>query len=411
MIIKPLRKTLRLLPVLLSVAVTVGCNPREDEAQKAPSVLRIQADNQRPDAFTASVKVSVYCDLNWSADLSDKSWAKIEDLVRNEGTGGSFTLTLSPNTGNGPRENVIKVTAGTGETSVTITQEGLDAFFQPSVILLSGTADSSVNFTSPDDWTAEIASGADWIVLSTPSGKAGASVLTCNATDENRNVGSREGSIRVWIGTASAEIPVLQSQQDVILGDRPTVSLDWEGGAFTVRTLSNVDYEITCNQDWIEHTETRALNLATEVFLAKPNDTGHARVGILSFKGENDVKLSVYVFQSERDTFLDLTKPGIYGKGDTAFVLGEDGWNQIGRKELPDGTVSFRLMNRAALSVYSVEGIPASATKGSEFNVTLRLQTKDRTIMQETLLAFVIGTSEELVWIDTESNLRFIIKK
>ena len=68
-------------------------------------------------------------------------------------------------------------------------------------------------------------------------------------------------------------------------------------------------------------------------------------------------------------------------------------------------------MNRAVLSVYSVEGIPASATKGSEFNVTFRLQTKERTIMQETIPASVIGTSEELVWIQTESELRFIIKK
>ena len=409
--LQPLKKVLRLLPVFLSIAVVIGCSPRENEAQKAPSILRIQADNQRPDAFTTSVKVNVYCDLNWSADLSDKSWAKIENLVRNEGTGGSFTLTLSPNTDKGTRENVIKVTAGTGETSVTITQEGLDAFFQPSVIILSGTSSSSVKFTAPYDWTAEIASGEDWIVLPTSGGKAGASVLTCNARDENRNVGSREGSIRVRIGTASAEIPVLQGQQDVILGDRTAVMLDWEGGAFTVHTQSNVDYEISCDEDWIEHTETRSLNKAAEMFFAKPNETDDERFCTISFKGGNDVRLSVYVFQNARDTFLDLTRPGIYAKGETAFVYGEDGWNQIGRKELPDGSISFRLMNRASLSVYSVEGVPVSATTGSRFNVTLRLQTKERIMLQETLSASVIGTSEELIWIQAESGLRFIIKK
>lgn len=409
--LQPLKKVLRHLPVLFSIAVVIGCNPREDEAQKMPSVLRIQADNQRPDAFTTSVKVNVHCDLNWSADLSDKSWAKIGNLVRNEGAGGSFTLTLSPNSGKGLREVVIKVTAGKGETTATITQEGLDSFFRPSTITLSGTASSSVDFSAPYDWTAEIASGADWIVLQTSGGKAGASVLTCHAKDENRNVGSREGSIRVRIGTASAEIPVLQSQKDVILGDLTAVMLDWEGGAFTVHTQSNVDYEISCDVDWIEHTETRSLNKAVEVFFAKPNETGDGRSGTISFKGGDDVRLAVYVFQNARDSFLDLTRPGIYGKGETAFVYGEDGWNQIGRKELPDGSISFRLMNRAALSVYSVEGVPVSATKGSEYNVTLRLQTKERIMLQETLSASVIGTSEELIWIQTESGLRFIIKK
>ena len=106
MIIKQWRKVLHLLPLLLSAAVW-SCGQAEKEMGKEPSFLRIQADNLRPDAFTASLKVVVSCDIDWSADLSEKSWAKIENLVRNEGTGGSFTVTLSPNTGKDSRETVI----------------------------------------------------------------------------------------------------------------------------------------------------------------------------------------------------------------------------------------------------------------------------------------------------------------
>lgn len=411
MIIKPLRKTLRLLPVLLSVAVTVGCNPREDEAQKAPSVLRIQADNLRPSAFTTRVKVTVYCDITWSADLSDKSWAKIENLVRDEGVGGSFTVTLSPNSGKGPREVVVKVTAGKGETTATLTQEGLESFFQPSTITLVGTGNSSVTFTSPYDWTAEIVSGSEWFNLRTSSGKAGSATLTCYAKDANENVGSREGAVRVKIGTVSVDIPVVQGQKDVILGEEAEAAVDWKGGTITVHTQSNVDYRITCDADWVVHTETRALNEATEVFQVQPNETSEKRTATIWFSGGNGAALSVQVTQGGKDPLLDVSQPGFYRLNGQDYVHGEAGWNQLGRRENPNGSMSFRLMNRADFSVLSVEGIPASVTEDSEYSVVLQLQKKDRIVHRETYAASVISTSEELVWMKTDSGIWIIIKK
>lgn len=395
---------------LLSVLSAFGCGP-EKEIPQGPTFLRIQVDNPRPNAFQPSVNVSVSCDINWSAELSDKSWAKIENVVRNEGTGGSFTVTLSPNTGMDPRETVIKVTAGQGSTTATITQEGLDTFFKPSTITLSGTLPSNMNFTSPADWTAEIASGEAWLTLRTKGGKAGAAVLTCLAKDDNRNVGSREGAIRVKIGTVSVEIPVVQGQKDVILGETSGTQFDWKGGPFTVHTQSNVDYRIDCGADWIVHTETRALNEATEDFLVKPNENSEERNAVIQFTGGNGITLSFKVYQDGKDPLLNHTKPGFYGLGGQDFVAGEAGWNQAGRKDGPDGSVSYRLMNRAELSAIRVDGIRPSAEAGSEMTVTFRLQKKGKTILQGTYDAKVIDTSEEHVWVKAGSDVCFVVKK
>lgn len=395
---------------LLSVLSAFGCGP-EKEIPQGPTFLRIQVDNPRPNAFQPSVNVSVSCDINWSAELSDKSWAKIENVVRNEGTGGSFTVTFSPNTGMDPRETVIKVTAGQGSTTATITQEGLDTFFKPSTITLSGTLPSNVNFTSPADWTAEIASGEAWLTLRTKGGKAGAAVLTCLAKDDNRNVGSREGAIRVKIGTVSVEIPVVQGQKDVILGETSGTQFDWKGGPFTVHTQSNVDYRIDCGADWIVHTETRALNEATEDFLVKPNENSEERNAVIQFTGGNGITLSFKVYQDGKDPLLNHTKPGFYGLGGQDFVAGEAGWNQAGRKDGPDGAVSYRLMNRAELSAIRVDGIRPSAEAGSEMTVTFRLQKKGKTILQGTYDAKVIDTSEEHVWVKAGSDVCFVVKK
>ena len=410
MITRHIGKIPRFLMLLISALAAFGCG-EEKEISQGPTVLRIQADNQRPNAFQTSVKVNVSCDISWSADLSDKSWAKIENLVRNEGTGGSFTVTLTPNTGKDPRELVVKVTAGQGSTTATITQEGLDSFFKPSTITLSGTTAFNVNFTSPYDWTAEIASGEEWLTLRTKSGKAGSAVLTCLAKDDNRNVGSREGAIRVKIGTVSVEIPVVQGQKDVILGEDSGTLFDWKGGPFTVHTQSNVDYQIDCGADWIEHTATRALNEATEDFLVKPNENSEDRSAVIRFTGGNGITLSFKVNQYGKDPLLNITQPGFYGVGGMNYISGEGGWNQTGRKTGTDGTVTFRLMNRAELSVVMVEGILPSAKVGSKLDVTFRLLKKSKTVLQGTYEAQVIDTSDEQVWLKAGSDVCFVVKK
>ena len=88
-------KITRFLAFLVFSLAALGCG-QEQEIAKEPSVLRIHTDTQRAGAFQSSVKVTIYCDTEWSVSLSDNSWAKIDYLSKTEGTGGSFTLTLSP---------------------------------------------------------------------------------------------------------------------------------------------------------------------------------------------------------------------------------------------------------------------------------------------------------------------------
>lgn len=412
MITKHLRKATRFFFLLVSATLALGCEHREKEAEKEPSILRIQADNLRPNALQTTVQVTVSCDIAWSADLSDKSWAEIGNLVVKEGIGGSFTLTLSPNTGQDPRETVVKVTAGKGETTATITQEGLGSFFEPSTIMLAGTTETKVTFVAPNSWTAEIASGQDWITLLTKSGTAGASVLTCRAKDDNKNVGSREGAIRIKIGTVSVEIPVVQNQKDVILGKGSNPVFQWKGGTLTVHTQSNVVYEIDCGADWIVHTETRALNEATEIFVVKPNDDEEYRMAEILFTGGDGATLSISVLQDGKAPFLNITKPGFYGVAGKDYVYGEEGWNQAAYKENPDGSVSFRLMNRAELSVISlVADRDLSDIDNSPWDVVVTLQKKGKTVLHGDYHLFFDDASEDLIWLSEDRNCYFILKR
>ena len=78
MITRHIRKTPRFLMLLISALATFGCG-EEKEISQGPTVLRIQADNQRPNAFQTSVKVNVSCDISWSAvsgnSCPDGTWS------------------------------------------------------------------------------------------------------------------------------------------------------------------------------------------------------------------------------------------------------------------------------------------------------------------------------------------------
>ena len=410
MITKLLKKGSRFFFAVVAAIAVLGCEPRESDPDNIPKVLRIQAENSRPGALQTSVKVSVFCDIKWSASISEGSWARIENLVVNEGTGGTFNLTFSPNLERGPREAVIKVTAGQGETTATVTQDGVDAFFQPSTITLTGTDFSNVSFTSPQDWTAKVSSGEDWINLRTKSGNAGAAVITLAARDANINVGSRSGSVTVTFGgSVNLEIPVVQGQKDVILSEDSKAAFDWKGGQFTVLTQSNVDYKIECSGDWIEHMETKALNEAAEYFRVKPNDDVGERSAEIRFTG-GGATLSVKVEQGGKDPILNVSKAGFYGILGKDYVLGEGGWNQYGSMESPGGALTIRLMNRAELSVISTEGINSSAKAGDSFNIGVTLRKEGKSVMQGDYYATVLDSDEGLLWMKVSPDVYFIVK-
>lgn len=403
-----IRTGLHFLSILTLAGASAACGVLDFDALKTPEILVISPSEKNPNALQRSIQVSVTCDIKWKAEISE-DWGTIENLVVDKDNNGSFTLNLSPNTGKEARELDIIVKAGKGSRSFPISQQGMDTFFKPSQIVLAGVDGSKAEFKSPSSWTAEVVSGKDWLVLDTPKGYAGDASVACHALDPNENIGSREGSLKINFGTMSVEIPVIQGQKDVILSDGSTASFDWKGGEFSVRTRTNVDYTVQCSAPWVKHIETKALNEATESFVAEPNDSYAERQAQVNFSG-GDASFSVTVTQSGKDPYLDVENPGFYGIAGVDYVLGTNGWNQAGRKE-KSSALELRLMNRGSGSAIIVSGIKTGAKEGSSADVEVLLKRGNKELLHSTYKATVIGESDQLLWFKAEPATCFIVKK
>lgn len=407
---KIIRKGLRLLAAFAVAVALSGCEMLPFEAFMTPEVLAVTPSTVTPNALHGSIYVSVQCDLKWKVELSDVDWAKIENVVYGSDNTGSFNITLSPNMEKASRELTLTVKAGKGFASSRITQQGVDKFFNPGSISLSGTEKVKVQFKAPCDWNAGVVAGKDWLSMDVAQGHAGDAYLTCYAKDRNENIGSREGLIKVKFGAVMLELPVVQAQTDVILSDNTPAEVDWKGGEFTVYTQTNVQYAIQCSADWVRHTATKALNEALESFTVDPNESTSSRTATITFKG-GDATYAVSLTQNGKDPFLNISAPGFYGIKGVDYLLGQDGWNQAGRKASAGGKLDFRLMNRANLSVISVTGIQANALEGDSVAVGVVLETGNTETLHTTYNCTVIGQNEDLLWLKAQPSTCFIVKK
>lgn len=404
-----IKKGVRLLWALIAAGAASGCEILDLDSYKTPEILIISPSNKTPNALERSIQVSVTCDIKWKAEV-DENWAAIENLFIDKDNKGSFTLTLSPNTEKESRELNITVKAGKGSKSFPITQQGMETFFSASPLVLVGTDVAKASFKAPNAWKAEVVSGKDWLVLDAAKGYAGDASVSCHASDPNQNIGSREGSLKIDFGTVSVELPVFQNQMDVILSQESEASFDWKGGEFSVHTSTNVVYTIECKASWIRHTQTKALNQATEEFVVDPNTTSSERSAAIHFTG-GDASYTVQVTQGAMDPFLGISTPGFYGIAGMDYVLGNNGWNQSGRTVTAAGGLDLRLMNRSSLSVVSVTGVKTDVKEGAAVTVKAVIKTGNKETLNSSYNTTVIATSEDLVWLKAEPGTCFIVKK
>lgn len=404
------RGGVRLLLPLLLLPVLAACDKKEEE-QKEPTVLSVSGPNSCS-AVIKSLEFSVVCDIKWTASLEDADWAKIESTSPTP-NGGGVTVSFNVNREAGDRTGALVITSGSKSFRKTFTQGGLDNFFMPRELHLAGTQESYLIFDSPYAWKAAIAEGADWIDLKATEGASGYARIPVVAKDPNENIGDRSGSLTVSIAGEDFSIPVVQSQTDIILADGKEVPFDYKGGEFTIHTQSNVSYKIEVSDSWVHHLETKALNQATECFSVDLNEGMNERKATIRFTptGGNASTVTVSVVQEGRDPFLSITKPGCYGIDGKSYFLGHDGWNLSSRVQLADGTLEYRLLNRAGLSVLCVRGYDPAAEEGSTAHVSLTGWQKANKFMMKEFDVKVLGSDEDLLWLKGDGNIGFVIQK
>ena len=386
------------------------------EEKEPEARLEVYPNRETLRADQDEISVTVFSSADWTVTLSDPSWGEVTELTKGEDFNGSFKVSFAFNNAPALRTNTLIVSNGKLEEKKTITQSGLDDYFSPACLTLSGLGTASVSFLASAAWTASVVEGEDWCVLKTTSGKAGNSTLSCAAASEWIDVGSREALVRITMNDQSLDLTVVQGQKDVIyINADDALEFDFDAQSFELKTHQNVAYQVSVSDpSWIQHTGTRALNESALTFTLLENPSASDRTGEIRLVCESDpsVNAAISLTQHGRDPILDQTVCGYFGIGGRNIVFGQDGWNQLSRVSMPDGTTAFRLMDSSVPSAAILTGFPAGLVKGDTFPLHLALMERGFVIYAGDYTARAIYVQEPMVWLRCEgSDTYFIVKR
>lgn len=134
-----------------------------------------------------------------------------------------------------------------------------------------GSGTRTVKITSNQAWTAT-SSGA-WLTVSPDKGGAGTHELTLTAK-ANTTSSSRVAEVAVQVGHKVSTIRATQAQQDAMGLDRDSETVPWPAGSIELTLSANInDYQIESDADWLQATQTKAMEEHTLELVYEENES------------------------------------------------------------------------------------------------------------------------------------------
>lgn len=154
-----------------------------------------------------------------------------------------------------------------------------------------------------NDWEAT-SSATDWCTVSPSKGNKNTTSIKITV-QENTTYSDRSCNVTIVSGDKSQVISVKQSQNDAIIIETREVSISNLEQTFALNVSSNVQYDVTPQQDWIIPVETKALSSNTFTFLAEANQSMESRTGFIKIEQKNsDFFDQIKVVQKQKDSII-----------------------------------------------------------------------------------------------------------
>ncbi len=228
-----------------------------------------------------SKKVTLYCDLDWTATTSD-SWLSVSP---EKGVAGTTDLTVSvvENGSIDSRSGIVNLHVdGNYLIQIPVTQMGLYADVQQEKLSFESVQSSlPVKFdTNLSFWN--VLEKPRWISVSPDKGESGTQELTITAK-ENPNTTTREG--RIIIGNKGLNLTdtLWVEQSGKSFGALETV-LRFENTASSSKLDINTDgnWTVTTSNDWISVSPATGHGNGQTTVTVKANDSDDERTGLLT---------------------------------------------------------------------------------------------------------------------------------
>jgi mannan endo-1,4-beta-mannosidase len=232
----------------------------------------------------SSLPVAVTANVSWTV-TDNQTWITASPV---SGTSnGSFTVSVTANTGTAARTGTVTVTGGGLTRTVAVTQAAPAAnnltLSQTALSFATAASSSAVNVTANVSWT--VTDDQTWITASPTSGSNNGS-FTVSAT-ANTGTASRSGTVTVTGGGLTRTVAVTQAGTTASTLTVSATSLSLASGASsgTFGITSNVSWTVTDDQTWITVSPASGSNNATVTVSATANTATTARTGTVTVSG------------------------------------------------------------------------------------------------------------------------------
>lgn len=293
------------LCVLLVMSAVVACNGKdEDDLSVSEKQISLSGDGQ-------SYVVQVKTDARWTA-VSDAAWCSVESLDN------LLTLSVEANLDGVGRTAKIKISAGSSQATVTVTQEVLlgDVNLSTNSLLFTGNAESkTLTVKANTAWTVSMPEN-DWCVVSPESGTTDA-IMTVTVT-KNISVDSRSVVVSVgYIDALSGEpehrqLTVKQSGAELsIVLSATELTLPQTASSTTIDVEATASWKasVTTGAEWLSLSESGGVAGRSKLTLSAVANTLHTtRTATVQFESMNKVPASLTLVQDSLPHTFDTVR-------------------------------------------------------------------------------------------------------
>lgn len=291
----------------------------------------------------------------------------------------------------------------------------------PSVLELSPETahltafQTSINFSLQCDlkWTATL-EDTSWGEIVVQSSREGIGASLLFKTDANTGGEDRTNVLVIKAGKGELRREIIQEGMGAFFKPR-TVELS-SPAPVTVSFTAPLPWTASLPEgsEWITLSATSGNkgDVSVNVSARGHNYDEQAREGSVVFTfGTTQLTLPVSQVPSEKDPVILVTEPGLYGIGGHNYVFGADGWNHASFVAEPDGSIRWRLINAATLSVLTLTGPKADAVQGEAVLLHVSLNEKGTRSLLENYNATLLFEKDGGWWYKVDEETYFVIKK
>ena len=336
--------------------------------QKQLDALTLTSDRFEVPAEGGLVDVEVKANVDYTVVISDECKGWIHQVVspsKKSLSTNSLQFQVDQTEEYNQREGKILIQSGDKSETITVYQagEGILSLTKKEFNLSSSEQNIAIEVNSNFEYEIEMPS-VDWI---SEIRTKGLSTHTINLhIAENETYDSRSATIRLYDKNSdiSENIVVSQSQMNAILFETQEYEFDENGGTFTVKINSNVDYEIEIADVWVtESSQKRALEEYSHTFSVSPLTENFDRETRIRFSDANLGVSEEIVVKQNRSIFFD----------DISYELLEGSTMQLNLVNRTNQSVTYASSDESVVAI-SAEGQLKTLSKG---NATITATTQD----------------------------------